>query len=624
MVLNCYEKLEDKIFLLYISAEIDGIEIEAEPRVESILKSMLQTSDHDLPSTSSTSNPSTTEEVKVTGESDDETGRLVIDEDPETLEASTTNQEKSFSSQKKPTTSSPSKILCAIRTKNNRSPNRVFAMKPGNLKYLSPLRIVRSYKKQNQNQFKNRLISNYLAMQIKKGSKNPVSSVKSSKHTRAKECALRRNATGDSSSSDDVDACEIVPEKTSDPLQTTKPISTSIDDKLGKCGTTLTKVTVPAVERVFTQPIIKKPDEKPSTSNKVSFYPASSTEYFKVVSLRRHPKKSSPPYTKPTKPITFPSITVRKDLITPQIITTPPPKTISSECQPSTSTSASTVPQFAFAQPETSPTAGFNKVRLQKSANGTYKIVNTANTKSLPPESFPKAIVYPKFDLKKLLLDTTNVPRTSTNLPPATNARQAEPSSIKSPAPIQKKILIYPEFIDDDSSSDDARPQPEARKTFWIGGPSNQPSRVKPPALARYIIPQDLLLSPSNTIKRVAKVKPALLEPTANIENFDDSDLFVIEDEPEDEEKKTTETVPKSLKNQRKTALVPKTDNDEMSFEEPPFQMLPRPQANIDLIDNLAKYRVLVGSILKKLKMPQIDFNEDGDEYINMYKILRT
>jgi len=147
--------------------------------------------------------------------------------------------------------------------------------------------------------------------------------------------------------------------------------------------------------------------------------------------------------------------------------------------------------------------------------------------------------------------------------------------------------------------------------------------REKTPEPVKYIIPQDMLFSDTDKIKTYSG--DANAEDAVDPASMEESNLFVDDNEPEGGKKQQPEAA-SSNKNRRKTTLVPKTDEDELLFDErkPVFLMPPRPQTNIDLIENLAKYRALVASLLEKLNMPQIDFNEDGDEYINMYKIFRT
>lgn len=572
------------------------------------------TSNEDDPMLKTTLLPTTYKEskelevIKKTNESDDDpmsSGQLIIDEDVKTPDASP-KQENTFEDSKQ--NASKSKFN-SVATED--SP--IKSVKVLNkFKYLSPNRILRAYR--------NRAVSSHLARytKIKRSFKSPTLSTKAeaTPQSHSTECENQVFAieAGSFSEDEDVDkASEIAQEKSADPLESPKQ---TLDNKLEKCGTTVTKIRKPTVSaKLVEDPVVTPETEETfsdqSKAKKIVFFPKYSTEHYKV--LNRHPENPNTSYVKPSIPRTFPAVTVRKDLMKPSLLQTLPS---SSQTLPSTSTK----PQFAFVTPDTSSTGGNNKVRLQKSSNGTYMIVNSIG-KVLPPESFPKAISYPaSYEQRRKNLDLFVPKLLNPSKPP--HFIQSEPSTSKAPT---RKPLIevkFPEIndSDDDDSSDEAAPPAKVLKTCPT---SVQRAREKTPEPLPYIIPQDLLFSTTDRIKGEAK-KQLPSETAVTLENFEDTDLFVIDDEPEEEKKPAETSVSSSIRNRRKAALVPKTDDDEMLFEEPPFQMPPRPQANVDLIENLAKYRVLVGHVLKKLKMPQIDFNEDGDEYINMYKIFKT
>lgn len=141
------------------------------------------------------------------------------------------------------------------------------------------------------------------------------------------------------------------------------------------------------------------------------------------------------------------------------------------------------------------------------------------------------------------------------------------------------------------------------------------------PETVSYVIPQDLLMSQTDKIGR--KILKKTIQPSSKSldEPINPDEFQTIEAEVEVEVKKTDDPQSKS---RRKATLVPKSLADEMSFEEKPFTISSRPKANIDLIENLALYRVLVQQLMVKLKMPKFELGEDGDEYINTYKILRN
>lgn len=153
-------------------------------------------------------------------------------------------------------------------------------------------------------------------------------------------------------------------------------------------------------------------------------------------------------------------------------------------------------------------------------------------------------------------------------------------------------------------------------------------NREQSPEPTKYVIPQDMLMSSTEKAKVVER-KPA--QQTVNVaSDFNFSDMFVMDLEPEDEKKaasSATATVSPLLRHKRKASIVLKND-DETEFDakrtKPTQLPPPRPQENIDLIENLALYRVLVSSILKKRDMPPMDFSEDSTDYINTYKIYRN
>lgn len=568
------------------------------------------TSNEDEPMLKTTLLPTTTkeskelEEIKKTNDSDDDpmgSGQLIIDED------ASPKQENSFEDPKQH----------ASESKFNTAATKDSPMKSVKLlhkfKYLSPNRISRAYR--------NRAVSSHLAKftKIKRFLNSPTQSMKAeaTPQSPSPECgdqvfAIEAGSFPDDDEDED-EACEIVQKKSADGLKSPKQ---TLDNKLEKCGTTVTKIRKPTLPAKRDEDPVVTPEteatfSKPSTEKKFVFYPKSSTEYYKLIKV--HPENPNTSYVKPSIPKTFQPVTVRKDLMKPSLQQTIPS---SSESQPSTST----MPQFAFVTPATSSTGGNNTVRLQKSSNGTYKIVNSIG-KTLPPESFPKAISYPaSYEQRKKSL-ALFVPRLLNPLKPPQFIRP-QPSTSKAPARKPPLMVKYPELTDDDDddSSDEVAPPAKVLKAC---PPSVQPAREKTPEPLPYIIPQDLLFSTTDRIKGVPKIQVPS-EAAVNLENLEDTDLFVIDNETEEEKKPADSSVSSSIRNRRKAALVPKTDDDEMLFEEPPFQMPPRPQANVDLIENLAKIRVLVGHVLKKRNMPQIDFNEDGDEYINMYKIFKT
>lgn len=142
--------------------------------------------------------------------------------------------------------------------------------------------------------------------------------------------------------------------------------------------------------------------------------------------------------------------------------------------------------------------------------------------------------------------------------------------------------------------------------------------RKQSPEIVKYTIPQGMLFSTNEIIRHDVNEPIASVTHSSEIES---SEMFVDEPEPE---KGARFPVAVSSTSRRKSVLEPKNDDDEIYFDDGQFLMPKRPQANIDLIENLATYRVYMKTVLKKLGIQQIDLNEDGDEYINLYKIFRS
>lgn len=153
-------------------------------------------------------------------------------------------------------------------------------------------------------------------------------------------------------------------------------------------------------------------------------------------------------------------------------------------------------------------------------------------------------------------------------------------------------------------------------KSYQDEGIELRTIREESPLPEKYVIPQDMLMSATERVQ-VIEQRPEEKVNVATDYNF--ADMFVMDLE-EDKKAPPTST---DARHKRKSSIVPKNDDD-MKFNGKPALMTPRPQENIDLLDNLASYRALVGALLKKLGMPKIDFNEDSSDYINIYKIYRN
>lgn len=359
----------------------------------------------------------------------------------------------------------------------------------------------------------------------------------------------------------DDDICIVQPR---DPLKEA-PLQSSIDAKLGKCGTTVKKIRAPpppppaeCEEQVIAI-------EKPNT--KIIFYPLTANENLKVVKIFHQPAGPNISYTKPSIPnLPNGASTSAK----------------SSPLQSALRNSIPNQPKPRLVQRSQAALATFSKIRVNKAGNS-YQIVTTP-----APETFPKAISYPQYEKPK---------------EPERHLRRSNgPSKAVTGTSTPSPTLRRPPQIDED--------------LFMVIDEDAHAAREESPEPVKYVIRQDLLMSPTGKVRDVHNVPQ---KTSASSFKYPSEDLFVIDND--EDEKKVADTLPK---NRRKATLVPKREDDGITFEEPPFQLLPRPAANMKLIENLARYRVLVSNMLKRLEMPPIDFNGDGDEYINMYKIFRN
>lgn len=382
--------------------------------------------------------------------------------------------------------------------------------------------------------------------------------------------------------------------------------STSIDNMLGKFGTTIKMVKATSLNRSF--PVMINDEPEIEVPMKPALDPLKSR-----ASVRKHQgflRFSPPVQTLSKKPKLNPQL-ARKLL-------RKAPKSGENELC------------YTLKFPATKSTLSFNprksssmcsKVTLQKNADGKYVIVHTPILRQ--PVSFPKAITYPNYELQKEKPLVEQSPSTSSASLPMPQAI-VRPKIALQAEQQQEKIADLPSFEEQFAfaSDDDEPDEPIASTNPLRIRPIHElqqrriPSPEPEPLPVKYIIPQDMLYSEDDKIKNVVKQpmqRRHSLSPETNT-----SELFVFE-----MEEKPVDAFQTS-KNRRKSMLVPKEDDQETLFEEPPFVIPPRPVANVDLIDNLAGYRVLVQNILKKLDMPKIDFNEDGDEYINLYKFYRN
>lgn len=456
---------------------------------------------------------------------------------------------------------------------------------------------------------------------------------------------LPKELSSDDDGDDSDDDILVIDERQGDPLEVVLPIS--IDKTLGRCGTTVRKVLIPKAPPKVAELAIGEPQGvKPARASfepmksppaKVTYFPHMEANQ-KLKIMRYHHGRIMPPLRKqlllgtPPPPIPVPrqlkSQTRSVDKLLKKLPSFEFRRSESSETDktpkdngPSTSTAISTSVEVSSdtksltpaTTSSTSPTSSNSKVRLWKTSTGSYTFGRGGRV--LPKESctvsFPKAIIYPnKAQLKNIVNEMGT--KYSVNLEVERVEKSEEPLQPAVPAPStgRKSVLSV------ESSAEDLLRSHELQAIRLCHSPSHA-ERNKTPEPVKYIIPQGMLASVTDKVQHIQE--PSSSEGSPQHEN--DSDQFMFENDEDDKKPQATE----SSKSRRKATIIPKEDDDEMLFEEPPFEMPPRPQSNIELIANLAKYRVLVRNILEKLNVPQIDFNSaDGDDYINIYKIYRN
>lgn len=426
----------------------------------------------------------------------------------------------------------------------------------------------------------------------------------------------------------------VIDERPGHPLEAAEAVlPISIDKTLGRCGTTVRKVLIPKAPQKFDElaigePQVNKPaksvfDPLKSPPTKVTYFPhVEANQKLKIMKYHHGLRRVMPALQKPDLFIPVPrqlkSQTRSVDKLLKKLPSFEFRKSESSETDktpkddgPSTSTSTSSdtkslVPASSTSTSTSPSTSSKSKVRLWRLSNGSYSL----DGKVLPPESFPKAIIYPTLAPKKKLPSEMSI-KYPVNLEVArvkTSKEQLQPA-VPETTTGRKRVLSV------DPSAEALLRSHELQAIRVTHSPSTA-ERNKTPEPVKYIIPQGMLASASDKVQHIQE--PSSSEGSPQHEN--DNDQFMVEN---DDDKKPQQTA--GNKSRRKATIIPKEDDDEMSFEEPPFEMPPRPQANVDLIANLATYRVLVRNLLEKLNVPQIDFNgADGDEYINIYKIYRN
>lgn len=260
-----------------------------------------------------------------------------------------------------------------------------------------------------------------------------------------------------------------------------------------------------------------------------------------------------------------------------------------------------------------SPTG--NRIRLQKLSDGTYGLQRN----NVQPRTFQSAYMESKI-MNHITQAQKSVPNNGLkNLPVATSnsaAISVTPPSHTYKVPQKNMILEKIESLHQkNSTKEDQMTAVEL------------PTVQEKPETFKYLIPQNMLASATDKIKPLnptpTQLRSLLVQPTALKSQNNRADLFVVDND-SDGEKKESESSSNNERSRRKSTLVPKKDNIDCQFEESPVKVLPRPQANMDLIENLTNYRVMVSKLMKKLNIPDFDFsNEDSDNYINLYKIYR-
>ena len=280
-------------------------------------------------------------------------------------------------------------------------------------------------------------------------------------------------------------------------------------------------------------------------------------------------------------------------------------------------------------------------MRLIKSSNGTYKFVTSASgvtaehkPKLLKPSGlYKQTLSPPKGNLvfRKPMANLPSEPSTS-QVSIAVKRPSINPSTSRTVV-VRRNSTALPTLIKPQLHRENpVQEVDEKRKTFQViqVQPDEKVEKEKTTEVEpeKYVIPQDLLMSSSSDrIKKISR-EPLGMDTENNAINDNCPDLFVMESDAAftlDEQQSSGSQASSSSKNRRKTSLVPKTNfDDDMVFEEENFRMPPRPSENIELIETLASYRVLVSGLLKKLQVPPIDFSTDSDDYINTYKIFKN
>jgi hypothetical protein len=355
----------------------------------------------------------------------------------------------------------------------------------------------------------------------------------------------------------------------------TRPVpstSSAIDGKLMKCGTTIKKLTPPADEPMIKFGGHSSFQSDPLHAKSIQHYPSIDKNKLKIVRLPNSAQTSkSTGYfnlcPKVLKRVSPPKIkfTINEAGIPVRV------DTIKKDAKP----------KLANPKPKKDWLPVPPTIRYPKAMKPPKE-----------PVKVPQAIIYPS---KPATVKPT--------IPPLRELYDAEDASGSAPALVEEASPSIGSHV----------------KIVKLPTPATQ---EKPPEPIKYVIPQDLLMSPTND--RIKKVKRNILRfgQPGTSKTTNGGELFVVDEI--EEEKKLPEPVAKQSMSRRKSILIPKPTDDDILFDEPLYHMATRPQANVDLMNNLARYRVIVKSMLARLNMPEIDLsNENGDDYINLYKIYR-
>lgn len=231
------------------------------------------------------------------------------------------------------------------------------------------------------------------------------------------------------------------------------------------------------------------------------------------------------------------------------------------------------------------------------------KFVRPTFSKPAHPESFPKAIVYPEVPKEKPPMKITSV---VSNAPISFNhvfeeaaAKQFVNNAEKSSKKRDRKqsfhcIKEVPEKNKKKKPKTPAPPEDELEQFIAvIDNPETLtvPIEKKAQKTVNYLIPQNLLASSSDKVIPTSTSEPIQIDDD---DNADESQFEAVD---------TTEKEPS----------IPDSD----------FEFPPRPEINAQLIETLARYRVIARYLMAKKKVTPFSFVSTDSEYVNVYRTLK-